>query len=113
MKLFVDGEEFNTHEKMIYRGVLLEDLLNAGMVFGYTNASWTLKADLITEWMCRWLNHMDATGLKIAIPKNFDSSMEHRSFVDMESGMFNVQWIKPFSKVLNCLGSCSRIMHST
>ena len=86
MKLFVDGKEFNAHEKMIYRGVLLEDLPNAGMVFGYTNASWTLKADLITEWMCRLLNHMDATGNKIVIPKNFDSSVEHRPFVDMQSG---------------------------
>lgn len=86
MKLFVDGKEFNAHEKMVYRGVLLEDLPNAGMVFGYTNASWTLKADLITEWMCRLLNHMDATGKKIVVPKNFDSSVEHQPFVDMQSG---------------------------
>lgn len=86
MKMFVDGQEFDAHEKMVYRGVLLEDLPNAGMVFGYTNASWTLKADLITEWMCRLLNHMDATGKQIVMPHNFDSSVEHRPFVDMQSG---------------------------
>lgn len=86
MKLFVDDKEFNAHEKMIYRGVLLKDLPNASMVFGYANTSWTLKADLITEWMCCLLNHMDATGNKIVIPKNFDSSVEHRPFIDMESG---------------------------
>jgi cation diffusion facilitator CzcD-associated flavoprotein CzcO len=86
MKLFVDGKEFNANEKMVYRGVLLEDLPNAGMVFGYTNASWTLKADLITEWMCRLLNHMDATGKKVVMPKNFDNSIEHQPFVDMQSG---------------------------
>jgi monooxygenase len=86
MKFIVDGHEFDAHEKMVYRGVLLEDLPNAGMVFGYTNASWTLKADLITEWMCRLLNHMDATGKQIVMPRNFDSSVEHRPFVDMQSG---------------------------
>jgi cation diffusion facilitator CzcD-associated flavoprotein CzcO len=86
MKLIVDGKEFDAHEKMVYRGVLLEDLPNAGMVFGYTNASWTLKADLISEWMCRLLNHMDATGKQIVIPRNFDRSVEHRPFVDMQSG---------------------------
>jgi monooxygenase len=84
--LFFDGKPFDAHEKMVYRGVLLEDLPNAGMVFGYTNASWTLKADLITEWMCRLLNHMDNTGKKIVMPHNFDSSIEHRPFVDMQSG---------------------------
>jgi cation diffusion facilitator CzcD-associated flavoprotein CzcO len=86
MELFVDGQPFDAHDKMVYRGVLLEDLPNAGMVFGYTNASWTLKADLITEWMCRLLNHMDATGKQIVMPHNFDSSVEHRPFVDMQSG---------------------------
>ena len=86
MQLIVDGKPFVANEKMVYRGVLLEDLPNAGMVFGYTNASWTLKADLITEWMCRLLNHMDASGKKIVMPHNFDSSVEHRPFVDMQSG---------------------------
>lgn len=86
MKLIVDGKEFIANEKMVYRGVLLEDLPNAGMVFGYTNASWTLKADLITEWMCRLLNHMDATGKKIVMPRNLDNSVEHQPFIDMQSG---------------------------
>lgn len=86
MELFVDGQPFDAHDKMVYRGVLLEDLPNAGMVFGYTNASWTLKADLITEWMCRLLNHMDDQGKQIVMPHNFDSSIEHRPFVDMQSG---------------------------
>jgi cation diffusion facilitator CzcD-associated flavoprotein CzcO len=86
MTLFVDGKPFDAHEKMVYRGVLLEDLPNAGMVFGYTNASWTLKADLITEWMCRLLNHMDDAGKTIVMPQNLDQSVEHRPFVDMQSG---------------------------
>lgn len=86
MQVIVDGKPFEANKKMVYRGVLLEDLPNAGMVFGYTNASWTLKADLITEWMCRLLNHMEATGKKIVMPKNLDNSVEHRPFLDMQSG---------------------------
>ncbi len=86
MKLIIDGQPFDAHEKMVYRGVLLEDLPNAGMVFGYTNASWTLKADLISEWVCRLLNHMDTIGKQVVMPHNFDSRVEHRPFVDMQSG---------------------------
>ena len=47
---------------MTYKGVLLEGVPNAAIVFGYTNASWTLKADLAGEYLCRLLNHMDAHG---------------------------------------------------
>ena len=86
MQVNIDNVPFPVHEKMVYRGLMLEDLPNAGMVFGYTNASWTLKADLITEWMCRLLNHMDKNNQSIVIPRNLDSSVEHRPFVDMESG---------------------------
>ena len=86
MEVQIDNKPLVAKEKMVYRGFLMEDLPNAGMVFGYTNASWTLKADLITEWMCRLLNHMDKTGNSVVVPRNFDDSVEHRPFVDMESG---------------------------
>lgn len=86
MQLNVDGEPFSMSEKMCYRGVLFEDLPNLGMVFGYTNASWTLKADLITEWVCRLLNHMDQQGVSQVVPRNKDNSVEQIPFVDMQSG---------------------------
>lgn len=86
MEVQIDHQPLVAKEKMVYRGFLLEDLPNAGMVFGYTNASWTLKADLITEWMCRLLNHMDASGKTVVVPRNVDASVEHRPFVDMASG---------------------------
>lgn len=86
MQVIMDGEVFDPTNKMVYRGVLLEDLPNMGMVFGYTNASWTLKADLITQWMCRLLNHMDSQGKSIVVPRNLDENVEHRPFLDMQSG---------------------------
>ena len=42
---------------------MIEDVPNFAMVFGYTNSSWTLKADLISEYVCRLINHMDKQGL--------------------------------------------------
>ena len=85
MQLKVDGEPVDISEKMYYRGVMFEDLPNLGMVFGYTNASWTLKADLVLEHLCRLLNHMDENGYKQCTPKNRNGAT-HTPFADMSSG---------------------------
>ena len=61
-ELEVDGEPVQLHERLTYKSVLLEGVPNASLVFGYTNASWTLKADLAAEYTCRLLNHMDRRG---------------------------------------------------
>jgi cation diffusion facilitator CzcD-associated flavoprotein CzcO len=58
----VDGEPLILNQTVTYKGVLLSGVPNAAMVFGYTNASWTLKADLACEYACRLLNHMDRHG---------------------------------------------------
>jgi cation diffusion facilitator CzcD-associated flavoprotein CzcO len=58
----VDGEPLAVNRAVTYKGVLIEGLPNAAVVFGYTNASWTLKADLASEYICRLLKHMDANG---------------------------------------------------
>jgi monooxygenase len=81
----VDGEEYDFSKKMIYRGILFQDLPNLGMIFGYTNASWTLKADLVSEYMCRMINHMDATGTQYAVPEDHES-ISRIPFMDMSSG---------------------------
>ncbi len=64
MAVTVDGKTVTAGEKMTYKGVLLEDIPNAAMVFGYTNASWTLKADIASEYFCRLIRHMDKKGYK-------------------------------------------------
>jgi monooxygenase len=61
--LEIDGEPLVLNQKVTYKGVLLEDVPNAAMIFGYTNASWTLKADIAAEYICRLLNHMSERGL--------------------------------------------------
>jgi cation diffusion facilitator CzcD-associated flavoprotein CzcO len=60
--LEVDGEPVEVGNRLTYKAVLLENLPNAALVFGYINASWTLKADLAARYVCRLLNHMAAEG---------------------------------------------------
>lgn len=86
MQLSIDGQAYDCSDKMIYRGLMLEGLPNAGMVFGYTNASWTLKSDLISKWLCRLLDYMGQHKIAKVSPQNFDQSVDQRPFVDMSSG---------------------------
>jgi monooxygenase len=67
--LEVDGEPLPVNELLTYKAVLLENLPNAALVFGYINASWTLKADLAARYVCRLLNHMDARGYTQVVPR--------------------------------------------
>jgi cation diffusion facilitator CzcD-associated flavoprotein CzcO len=65
--LEVDGEAVPVAERVTYKGVLLESVPNATLVFGYINASWTLKADIAAEYTCRLINYMDRHGYTRAV----------------------------------------------
>lgn len=86
MQVTIDGEPLKPSTKMSYRGVMFEDLPNMGMVFGYTNASWTLKADLISSYVCRLLKHMDEKGVRQVTPRNHNASIKRLPFINMQSG---------------------------
>jgi cation diffusion facilitator CzcD-associated flavoprotein CzcO len=60
--MVIDGVPLDVDRKVTYKAVLLEDVPNAAVIFGYTNASWTLKADLAARYLCRLLNHMSRHG---------------------------------------------------
>ncbi|VWX59610.1 flavin-containing monooxygenase [Sphingorhabdus sp. 109] len=64
----VDGKLVKFGEKINYKGVMFSGIPNFGMTMGYTNASWTLKADLTSEYVCRLINYMDKNGTPIATP---------------------------------------------
>ena len=66
MELAVDGEAVEFSKRMAYKGMMLSGIPNFAFTLGYTNASWTLKADLTSEYVCRLLNHMDAHGYRRA-----------------------------------------------
>lgn len=68
MQVFVDGRAYAPQRHMLYKGVLFEDLPNFAWIIGYTNASWTLKADLAFDYLCRLYRHMDERGLAVVTP---------------------------------------------
>lgn len=86
MTVHVDGQSLAAHDTMSYKGIMLKDLPNMGMVFGYTNSSWTLKADLANEYYCRLINYMDQNGWKQCTPRDREGVMTEKDFLGLESG---------------------------
>jgi cation diffusion facilitator CzcD-associated flavoprotein CzcO len=74
LKLSVDGESRELHEQMTYKGVLVEDIPNMAWIFGYTNASWTLKADIAAIYLCRLFKHMEEAGHAVATARDVENS---------------------------------------
>ncbi len=86
MELVVDGEPVDVSEKMTYKGMMLSGVPNCAFTVGYTNASWTLKADLTSEYVCRVLAHMDSHGYRKSVPELADPSVEELPLLDFTSG---------------------------
>jgi cation diffusion facilitator CzcD-associated flavoprotein CzcO len=85
MTLEVDGCPVNLSETVSYKGMMLSGVPNFAWTIGYTNASWTLKADLIAQYVCRLLAHMDREGYAAATPDARRVTAEH-PFLDLTSG---------------------------
>jgi cation diffusion facilitator CzcD-associated flavoprotein CzcO len=81
----IDGEQISTHDRMLYKGVLMEGVPNSMFVIGYTNASWTLKADLASAYFCRLIKYMEKHGHTTVMPK--PSPEEHDSSSVMGDSM--------------------------
>ncbi len=92
----VDGRQVEFPDTWSYKSMMFSDVPNLVSTFGYINASWTLKSDLTSEFACRVINHMDATGTRIAVPRLRDEDR------DMPAD----DWIKEFSS-----GYIQRNMH--
>ncbi len=83
--LVVDGEEVKLPETIAYKAMMLSGVPNYAFTIGYTNASWTLKADLVSEYVCRLLAHLDEHGLRSAVPRPAPG-IEPRPFLDFTPG---------------------------
>ena len=86
MQFTVDGEAVEIAKTMGYKGMMLSGVPNFASAMGYTNASWTLKADLTCEYVCRLLNFMDKRGYDKAVPRNDDPTIQPVPFIDFNSG---------------------------
>jgi cation diffusion facilitator CzcD-associated flavoprotein CzcO len=85
MEIVVDGKVADLSKSMSYKGMMFSDVPNLASAFGYTNASWTLKADLTSEYVCRLLNHMDRTRADFCVPR-VDGPVEVAPWLDFSSG---------------------------
>ena len=74
MELTVDKQPVEPGQVLAYKGVMMSGVPNFASVFGYINASWTLKADLICNYVCRLLNFMDSKGVRQVTPRPVDDS---------------------------------------
>ena len=93
----LDGEAIDFANEWTYKGMMCSNIPNMVHTFGYINASWTLRADLITTWVCRLLNHMRTTGMTTATPRIAD---------ELADSMSQRFWIDDFSA-----GYMQRVMH--
>jgi monooxygenase len=96
-EIVLDGRTVELPKTMTYRGMMLAGVPNMAFVLGYTNASWTLKADLTCEYVCRLLNHMDDHGYSQCIPRNRDPAVTEQPLIDFSSG-YVVRSIANFPK---------------
>jgi len=82
----VDGEPVDFSKGILYKGMMICGVPNFAMALGYTNASWTLKCDLIAHYVCRLLNYMREHGHEIATPLPPAPSVPTEPFIDFNAG---------------------------
>jgi monooxygenase len=86
IELAVDGREVKLPETMAYKGMMLSGVPNLVYTIGYTNASWTLKADLVAEYVVRLLKHLDAHGYAQCVPINDDPTITEVPLLNFDAG---------------------------
>lgn len=86
--LLRNGEPIDLPKTMTYKGLMFSGVPNAAVTFGYTNASWTLKADLVSEFVCRVLNYMDEKGFDKVEAQHPGAAVKEEPFMDFSPGYF-------------------------
>jgi monooxygenase len=85
-QLIVDDRPVRLPETMAYKSMMLSGVPNFAFTIGYTNASWTLKADLVSEFTCRLLAYMGSRGYDTCVPVNDDPNIAERPLIDFSAG---------------------------
>lgn len=86
MQLSVNGTPHQISDSVTYKGLMLSDVPNFAMTVGYTNASWTLKADLVSDYVCRLLKHMDKKDYRECVVRVPEKGLDVEPLMDMQSG---------------------------
>jgi monooxygenase len=100
MDFTVDGAPVDFGNTWSYKGMMYSDVPNMVSTFGYINASWTLRADLTSEYVCRVLNQMDKSGAKVVTPRlrESDRDMPARPWIDDFSSGYMQRMMHRFPK---------------
>lgn len=85
IKIYINEMEPNPNDAIVYKGMMIKDVPNFVFVVGYTNASWTLKADLASSYFCRLINETKKMNKKMFIPKS-DKLIDTEPLMDFKSG---------------------------
>ncbi|MGD0937061.1 MAG: NAD(P)/FAD-dependent oxidoreductase [Streptosporangiaceae bacterium] len=88
IELTVDGEKVHVPERVAYKGMMLDNVPNMAFAIGYTNASWTLKVDLVSAYVSRMLHFMAEKGYVSVTPRLPAEGIEMSPLIDMSSGYF-------------------------
>jgi monooxygenase len=88
IELTVDGEQIAVPRRVAYKGMMLDGVPNLAFAIGYTNASWTLKVDLVSLLVCRMLRFMAENGYLAVTPRLPAVDMATSPFINMTSGYF-------------------------
>jgi monooxygenase len=86
MQMSVDGQPVEAPKTLSYRGMMVSDVPNMAFAVGYTNASWTLKCDLVAEYFCRLINYMDRHGYRQCTPRRTDPTVTEEPLINFSSG---------------------------
>lgn len=86
MEVVVDGEVVDLADTVAYKAMMLSGVPNLALAVGYMNASWTLKVDLVSDYVCRLLGHMQARGYDVVTPVAPGDGTALRPLIDLDSG---------------------------
>ncbi|MFT4962629.1 MAG: cation diffusion facilitator CzcD-associated flavoprotein CzcO [Paracoccaceae bacterium] len=96
----IDGAPLDLSQSLTHRGIMFTGLPNLAVVFGYLRSSWTLRADLVSDYICRMFAHMDKQGAKSVVPMvpEQDQDMVIRPWIDPEN--FNAGYVMRSQNIL-------------
>ena len=86
VEVYVDGKPIELSKTFNYKGTMFSGVPNFALTIGYTNASWTLKAELSCLYVCRLLNYMDRHKYRSAVPNYIEGSIGEQPMVSLTSG---------------------------
>jgi len=108
MNFDIDGEPVDFAKTFTYRGIMNSGIPNMSFMFGYLRTSWTMRVDLVCDYVCRVLNHMDEIGVSVCTPtlREQDQNMEIRPWIEEEE--FNAGYLKRSMHLLPKQGSSEK-----